>query len=792
VLVKAIALSLCLFSSAAGLAIITPANANVRLHGNGLPSIQFSHVPLGGGGAVIGVSSVPSANLLLAKTDQYGCYKSVSNSQWVQLDTVAAMPNDGVAVLTSAGAPIANGADECVADPSNINNIWMGTNGSLYFSSNGGVTFSTTTYPAQGASAAQGQNQAIKAFGHTIAVDPNNSNIVYASTPSNGLYFSTNQTTFSQISTSSIPTASVVSGTSAGGGHLIAFDTSGGTLTGASCPNSVSPCTAIVYATSYGNGVYKSTNAGVTWAIQNSTGMPTTHLYMVSDNHGDLYYIDNANVSAPVAWKYNGSNTWTSLSGSIRTPTSSVAVDPNNCSSASTCHIVFMVGGGNSTQTCYSVGGTTWACASGAQSYVSTDVPWIATWAAGFGLFPGGLAFDNSGHVYFGSEGVYFTTPPTSGGAAITFTSQTLGIEEALTSTVLTSPNTSGSLIIGTWDINCFTMVQPYTSLPTTSNRGCFSTNGAGLQHTYGIDWASSSPSTLVSLTDNQQGYTGGTYTNYSGISSNGGSTWPTALQAPSSVTSGGDMGGCIAAASPTNVMWSPTDGSGGGIFPLFTTNAGASATYSSVTISGTTTGGWPYTQFAAPRQCAADRVLSNAFYLFNWNNGTNNSFVKCTASGASCATQSSFSLPASAKFIPIMKTMPGQSGTFFFSYAISTPFADNSNYGFYWSNTGGTSKTQITGWTMVAAYGFGATISGHTMPSIVAVGFYNHVWGIYESDDWDSTQTWQQIGTYPMGLPVTINDVDGDKTIPHVWYYGSNSGVFCSAQSTAYCGNAF
>jgi len=148
--------------------------------------------------------------------------------------------------------------------------------------------------------------------------------------------------------------------------------------------------------------------------------------------------------------------------------------------------------------------------------------------------------------------------------------------------------------------------------------------------------------------------------------------------------------------------------------------------------------------------------------------------------------------LPANAKFIPILKTMPGQASTFFFSYAIATPFADDTNYGFYYSTNGGTSKTQITGWTMVAAYGFGATIGSHTMPSIVAVGFYNHVWGIYESVDWDSGQTWQKIGDYPMGLPVTINDVDGDKTLPHVWYYGSNSGVFCSAQSSAYCGNSF
>lgn len=777
-----------------GLLLVIPSldAAPLRTHGTGVPlqPVVFAHVPIGGGGAVVSMSSVPSANLLLAKTDQFGCYKSVSNSQWVQLDTVAAMPNDGIAVLTSAGAPIANGSDECVGDPSNGNNIWMGVNGSIYLSTNGGTTFGTTCYPNQG-TASQNPNQNSKGLSHTIAVDPNNSSVVYMATMSAGLQFTKDQgATCSLISTSSIPIAGTINGGGGGGGHLIAFDTSGGTTTVAGQTR-----TAIVYATSYGHGVYKSSDGGVTWAIQNSANMPTMHWAMVSDNHGNLWLADDASNQGGSAWKYNGSTTWTSLSASVSGLVIAVAVDPNSCASAGACHIVFMMGGGGGTGTCLTQnGGGTWNCATGGtQTFVTTDVPWLANWLTNFGLFPGGAAFDASGHVYTGGEGVYVMTPPTSG-TAITFTSQTLGIEEALTSTVLTSPTMSGSVVVGTWDINCFTLSTPNNTLPGNSNRGCFNTNHSGLQHTYSLDWASSSPSTIFALTDNQT-RGGGSYVNYSGISSNGGSTWATALAAPSSVTTNGNDGGCIAAASATNAMWLPTDGSGGAIFPLFTTNAGASATYTSITISGITTGGWTWADFLNSKQCAADRVLSNTFYVYNWQNGTgsSNSFVKCTSGGASCTNQSSFNLPNSGKFIPILKTMPGQSGTFFFSYAISTPFADDSSYGFYYSTNGGVSKTQITGWTMVAAYGFGATISGHTMPSIVAVGFFNHVWGIYESIDWDSTQTWQKIGDYPLGLPVTIADVDGDKTIPHLWYYGTNSGVFCSSIiPTSYCGNTF
>jgi len=38
------------------------------------------------------------------------------------------------------------------------------------------------------------------------------------------------------------------------------------------------------------------------------------------------------------------------------------------------------------------------------------------------------------------------------------------------------------------------------------------------------------------------------------------------------------------------------------------------------------------------------------------------------------------------------------------------------------------------------------------------------------------------------MNLPVVIEDVDGDKSIPGVFYYGTSSGVFCGSPSPSYC----
>jgi hypothetical protein len=84
--------------------------------------LTFTHVPIGGAGATIGISSVPSANLLLARTDQYGCYLSVNNSQWTPLIKVSTFPA-GIATVTTSGAPLGNGSGECIADPGNVNNV---------------------------------------------------------------------------------------------------------------------------------------------------------------------------------------------------------------------------------------------------------------------------------------------------------------------------------------------------------------------------------------------------------------------------------------------------------------------------------------------------------------------------------------------------------------------------------------------------------------------------------------------------------------------------------------------
>lgn len=739
----------------------------------------FTHVQIGGAGAVQGTAATTAGTTMIARTDQFGCYISSKSGgvwpQWSQLITAAAMP--ALSVTDSTGAPLGRGVtgngagcDEAVPDPTNSSDLWVGWNGSVYFSSNKGSTFVLTCYPSQ--STPQAQEAPIKAMGRTIAVDPNNSSVAYMSTPGSGLEFTKDQGATCSV-VSSVGTATTTGGV--GGGHLIAFDTSAGTTT-----VSGQTRTKNVYVSTYGTGVYKSTDGGVTWTL--TTGTPTTHWYMTVDSNGVVWFIDNSGSGFGTARTYSGS--WSAVSALNGKAAEAVAYDPNNCG-VGACHVFYQITGGNGGGAYSANSGSTWNVATGSITVAATDVPWIANQLAAVGFFGAGAAFDDSGHVYVGDEGVFFTTPPTSG-AAITYTSQTAGIEEAENNVVVNAPSAGGVLNVALWDVGCFNLTAPFSAFPTHGSQGCVTPDQSTLQHAYYIDWAAPAPATMVVLEDNQQGYPGGTYHSYSGISTDGGATWTAFAAVPSTISSGGLVGGCMAAASTTNFLWAPTDGVGGSVLPFYTSNGGAS--WSQISVSGVTQG-FPFAYSFANHVCAADRVSANTFYIYNWNTGSGgDAIIKCTSGGASCAIASRPGLGPNEQFNPTIKTVPGQAGYLFLAYGTIEPPGDTTGNGFYYYTDAGVTKNTISGMQGVMAFGFGAAFAGHTFPAIYAAGWYNHVYGIWRSIDWDGSKTWQQVGTYPRNVPIPIEDIDGNKVTPGVFYLGTVSGVFCGALSSSNC----
>jgi photosystem II stability/assembly factor-like uncharacterized protein len=206
--------------------------------------------------------------------------------------TIIAVTDAGFYKSTNAGSswtgPTQPAAGTVVAiDPSNASNIVLVANFNLLRSTNGGSTF---TPSASGLTAASTQS---------IAVDPRNESIVYASGPS-GIFKSID--------------------------HGESWNS---LLSGLNQAITVDPFnSATLYATTSGS-VKRSVNGGLAWE-DFSTGLPTTSSGIVADplTPGTFYIVAGA------PYKKVGTGAWTIKNSGLPAGTfpAFVAVDPNNAS----------------------------------------------------------------------------------------------------------------------------------------------------------------------------------------------------------------------------------------------------------------------------------------------------------------------------------------------------------------------------------------------------------------------------------------------------------------------------
>ena len=96
----------------------------------------------------------------------------------------------------------------------------------------------------------------IAMYGQKMAVDPNNPNVVYVGTPQNGLFVTTDGGASWQ-SVSAVPVSAKDGSGVYPGITGIEFDPALGVTGGK---------TNTIFAASYGNGVYESTNGGASWS----------------------------------------------------------------------------------------------------------------------------------------------------------------------------------------------------------------------------------------------------------------------------------------------------------------------------------------------------------------------------------------------------------------------------------------------------------------------------------------------------------------------------------------------
>jgi hypothetical protein len=462
---------------------------------------------IGAGGFLTGLSQAYDGTLY-CRTDTYGAYKwNTGTSDWTQLVTGTSLPGGdihadfegGVVEIAAAtgstdsaivymiyGAP----DFECfVYRSADRGATWIKRTGSVgnYFgaAANGGTASMNANNQANSARLSQ----------KMMAVDPTNPDVIYTS---NGVTLKKSTdggVNWSSCSGFTAPTGSNPAVTG------ILIDPSSSTL---SSPTRK----AVIWAFSYGNGYFRSTDGGATWAVV--AGGPTFVRDADINANGVLLAVDS---STGKTWRYS-SSTWTDLVG---TNAWFVAFDPNSVNRA----VIASADAQLKEQTNITTGNFSGSWLDGTANKVSTTIPWQAISTEETYMSAGGINFSKStANRLLMSQGIGFWRTDISAGftASHTWTSMSVGIEQ-LVSNQIKKFTGNRYIYYACWDRGLFRTANPEQYAPY-ANTPASSAANAGIRHVFHLDAAKNDSDFIVALVTYGNASAGCAYSN------NGGDTW--------------------------------------------------------------------------------------------------------------------------------------------------------------------------------------------------------------------------------------------------------------------------
>lgn len=703
-----------------------------------IPATNFSRVKIGGGGYVVDIDISPDGLTRLIRTDVYGGYIwNAKTSSWDQLVTSTSMSRTD-AVLGNTGN--GSGIYALRVAPSLSSRLYMVYPGltdlpsTVYRSDNRGATWSKTNFqPVTMTVQASGRT-----FGPKMAIDPANPDVVYLGDTAGTIHFTVDGGShWDEIKTSAVP---------AGVEPVIVFDWNSGTTDGRT--------NTIVIATG-ANGVYRSTDAGVTW--RRTVGGPNSIRRLFGASNGTIYATDNDQGSAQNAWKYSF-DTWTRMSpmsAGQGNSWHSIAVDPQN-----TNHVVLGMEAGNINSS-YDAGATWVGHYDNAASRIAADVPWLA-WTLESWMSNGNMMFDPvvPNKLYFAEGiGVWYTAPRVDAGRQ-TWTSETAGIEELIVNDLVLPPG--GNPLVAVQDRGVFRISDPEV-YPSSHGPA----RDVSIRHGWAADYFSGEPAFIAGI------FNGGA-ADKSGYSNDGGLTWvPFGSNAPASPP--GNAGGSIAVSTPKNMVWAPANNGR----PFYTFDGGITWQLcdfpADLPINGEL--GWSFSIYQNRHVFVADRVLPNTFYAYNYGPGVSPKIAGTYRSidgGRTWAKLGAgFGIPGSMGTSARLASVPGHAGHLFF--AIGTANAQQHPYDvpLKRSTNGGATWNDVLSTQEVWAIGFGKAAPRQSYPAVYMAGYANRDTspGIYRSDD--DCATWTKLTSAPFGSLDLIRAVSGDMKVYGTVYVG-------------------
>lgn len=330
---------------------------------------SFNHVAIGGGGFVTGIINHKTSGDIYCRTDIGGAYRlNTTSGKWVQLFNWLSEDESGFA-----------GVESLAIDPQNPNNVYMlcgisyvgGGRTAILKSTDKGNTFTytdvTSKFKAHGNGYGRGN-------GERLAVDPNNSNVLFCGTRANGLWKSTDAGV-----TWNLAWNGVTSTPNGNGISFVIFDpstASGGTTK-----------TMYIGVSRTGSDTfYKSSDGGVTFTPMSPTTGFMPHRAVLQGTTMYVTYADSEGPGTSNAGRVFKLNTstgvWTNVTpltwGSTSLSYGGVDIDPANVNRV----VISTTGVYNNNQY-----GTNW----GDFIYLSTDGG--STWTEKIG----NSTFDNNG-----------------------------------------------------------------------------------------------------------------------------------------------------------------------------------------------------------------------------------------------------------------------------------------------------------------------------------------------------------------------------------------------------------
>ena len=408
---------------------------------------KWGNVAFGGGGFVSGLVTCKSEqNLMYARTDVGGAYRwNASTSTWTPLlDWCNTSQTGYQGVLSFAIDPTVNNNLYLLVGTSYFNNGAT----AILRSSDYGKTFSvsdvTKQFKINGNS--MGRNN-----GERLQVDPNNSNILYCGSQSNGLFKSDD----AGISWAQVASLGTVTTPNGNGINCVIIDSTDGIKDTASK-------TLYVFKSDTGTNFYRSDDAGISFiAVPNAPATLLPQRAVLAKDH-NLYitYADNEgpyNATTGQIWKYNThTGSWTNVSPTgIKLPFSGISVDPNNPLKliASTINVYQRQFSGVYGDKFYlsTDGGITWRDLIGSGIKMNANgCPWFSTasihWAASIEFDP----FNTDKVWVCSGNGVFFCNSISA--ATNTWYFGAKGIEETVPLDIVSIPNGPLMTVVGDYD----------------------------------------------------------------------------------------------------------------------------------------------------------------------------------------------------------------------------------------------------------------------------------------------------------------------------------------------------